>query len=231
MASQVTLKAGRREARGKGGARKLRADGQLPAVLYGAGADPLSLTLNAHQAELLFHSISVDNTIINLEVEGEKTPVPTLVREIQTHPARPDLLHVDFLRIQADVEVELDVPVRLEGIPVGVSEEGGVLEQTIHQIPVRCLPENIPEAFTFDVTEMLIGQSVRVEEIAVAEGVEVLLDGQRTLCSVQVPTELVIDEPEEEEEEEGLEGELEEGEEETGTEEAEGSSESESETE
>ncbi len=211
MATQVSLKAERREGRGKGPARKLRADGRLPAVLYGAGADPLSLALSAHDTVHLFRSISVENTIINLEVEGEKAPVPTLVREIQTHPARPDLLHVDFLRIQSGVEVELAVPVHLEGSPVGVRDEGGVLEQSIHEIPVRCLPENIPESFEVDVTELEIGDAIRVEDIAIPEGVEILLDLDRTVCTVQPPTALVIEEAVEEEE---LEAELVEGEEE-----------------
>ena len=204
MATEVVLKAGRREGRGKGQARKLRAEGQLPAVLYGAGQDPLSLTLSAHETLHLFRSISVDNTIISLEVEGEEAPVPALVREIQAHPARPGLLHVDFLRIQSGVEVELDVPVRLEGIPTGVTDEGGVLEQTIHQIPVRCLPADIPEAFTVDVAELEIGGSIRVENITLPERLEILIDGQRTVCSVQVPTELIVEEPEEED----IEGEL-----------------------
>ena len=105
MATQVTLRAEHREGRGKGLARKLRADGQLPAVVYGAGGDPLSIALNTHDAVHLFHSISVDNTIINLEIMGHEAPVPTLVREIQTHPARPEVLHVDFLRIQSGVTV------------------------------------------------------------------------------------------------------------------------------
>lgn len=213
MATQVTLKAELRQGRGKGQARKLRASGQLPAVLYGAGADPLSLTLDEHDAVLLFQSISVDNTIINLDVEGEKVPVPTLVREIQTHPARPAVLHVDFLRIQSGVEVELDVPVTLDGIPEGVRTEGGVLEQTVHEIPIRCLPKDIPAAFVVDVTDLTIGDAVRVGDIPLVEGVEVLLDMERMVCSVQPPTELVIEEEEVEEEEEGVEAELAEGEE------------------
>ncbi len=215
MATQVTLKAGRRDGRGKGPARKLRAEGQLPAVLYGAGEEPLALSLSAHETVLLFHSISVDNTIINLEVEGEKTPVPTLVREIQTHPARPGLLHVDFLRIQSGVEVELDVPVDLVGSPVGVRDEGGVLEQSIHEIPIRCLPKDIPESLEVDVSSLEIGDGIRVEDISFPEGIEVLLDMDRTVCTVQPPTELVIEEEEVEEVEgELVEGELAEGEEE-----------------
>ncbi len=193
MATQVTLKAEHREGRGKGAARKLRADGQLPAVVYGGGGDPLPIALSTHDAVHLFHSISVDNTIVNLEVVGQEAPVPTLVRDIQTHPARPEVLHVDFLRIQSRVRVELDVPVHLEGIPAGV-RDGGILEQSIHQIPVRCFPKDIPEAFPVDVGELGIGEVVRVEDIALLRGVEVMLDPERTVCTVQMPTGLEIEE-------------------------------------
>jgi large subunit ribosomal protein L25 len=204
MATQVTLKAGRREAAGKGGARKLRAGGGLPAVLYGAGADPLSLSLDTHDAEILFRSISVDNTIINLDVEGEKAPVPTLVREIQTHPARPQILHVDFLRIQMGVEVELEVPVHLEGTPAGVRDGGGVLDHMIHDLPVRCMPTDIPESIVVDVSALDIGDAIHVGDIAMPAGVEVLLDEDRTICSVQMPTKLEVEVAEGEE---GIEGE------------------------
>lgn len=200
MATQVTLKAGHRDEFGKGVARKLRASGKLPAVVYGAEADTVPLTLDSHDAEQLFRSISVDNTIVNLEVEGEKIPVPTLVREIQTHPYRPGILHVDFYRIQTGVEVELDVPVHLEGTATGVKDEGGVLEQTIHNIPVRCVPANIPEAFVLDVTILAVGDSLHVEDIELPGGVEILLEPRRAVCSVQAPSELDIEEVEEEEE-------------------------------
>jgi large subunit ribosomal protein L25 len=189
MATQVSLKAGRREPKGKGGARKLRALGDVPAVLYGAGAEPVSIRLNAHEAELLFRSISVDNTLINLEVEGEKAPVVTLVREIQTHPARAELLHVDFYRVQMDVEVELEVPLHLDGTAAGV-KEGGVVDQPIHDLPVRCLPSDIPEAIHVDVSNLNIGDLLRVKDLVVPKGVTILLDGERTVCSVQVPTKL-----------------------------------------
>jgi len=216
MATQVTLKAEPREGTGKGLARKLRATGKLPAVLYGAQEDSLSITLDYHEAEYLFHSISVDNTIINLELEGQKKPVPTLIRDIQTHPFRPDILHVDFYRIQTGVVVELDVPVHVHGTAVGVKDSGGVLEQTIHDLPIRCLPKDIPEEILVEVSGLDIGDSVHVDELDIPEGVEVLLDGRRTVCSVQVPS---IAEVEPEEDEEELEPELvgaEEGEEEEG---------------
>ena len=196
MATQVTLKAEHREGRGKGAARKLRADGQLPAVVYGGGGDPLAIALSTHDAVQLFHSISVDNTIVNLKVAGQAAPVATLVRDIQTHPARPEVLHVDFLRIQSGVKVELDVPVHLEGTPAGV-RDGGILEQSIYQIPVRCVPKDIPEVFAVDVGELGIGEVIRIEDIAALGGVEVMLDLDRTVCTVQMPTELEVEEPEE----------------------------------
>ena len=140
MATQVTLKAEHREGRGKGVARKLRAGGRLPAVVYGAGGDPVSIALDTHDAIHLFRSISVENTIINLEIPGQDTSVPTLVREIQTHPARPEVLHVDFLRIRSGVKVELEIPLHLEGTPAGV-QAGGILEYSMHQNPRPLPPE------------------------------------------------------------------------------------------
>jgi large subunit ribosomal protein L25 len=195
MATQVTLKAGLRDGRGKGPARKLRAQGKLPAVVYGAAGEPLALALDTHETQLLFHSISVDNTIVNLEIEGEGAPVQTLVREIQTHPIRPDILHVDFLRIQMDVEVELEVPLHVHGTPKGVRDEGGVLEQPLHDLPIRCLPDRIPEEILVEVAELGIGDAVHVRDLVLPEGVEVLLDGDRIVCSVQIPTVLKVEEP------------------------------------
>lgn len=198
MGSQVTLKAARREESGKGVARKLRQEGKVPAVVYGAGEEALSLTLDTHDVSVLFHSISVENTIVNLEVEGHPVALPTLVREVQTHPFRPDILHVDFLRVQTGVEVELDVPLHLEGTPAGVRDEGGVLEQGIHELPVRCVPSAIPEAFVVDVSGLGIGDSLHISDVPVAEGVTILRDLELTICSVQIPSALKSDDEEEE---------------------------------
>jgi large subunit ribosomal protein L25 len=195
MATQVTLKAGLRAGSGKGMARKLRAQGQLPAIVYGASTEPLALTLSEHEAELLFHSISVENTIVNLEVEGESAPVQTLVREIQTHPYRSRILHVDFLRIQSGVEVELEVPLHFVGIARGVKDDGGVLDQPIHNLPIRCVPDRIPEAIEVDVTALGVLESLHVSDLKLPEGVYARLEGSRIVCSVQPPSILVIETP------------------------------------
>jgi large subunit ribosomal protein L25 len=202
MSTQVTLKAERREDTGKGVARKLRAAGKLPAVVYGGEGENMSLVLDANDTTHLFHSISVDNTIVNLTVEGEGAPMPSLVREIQTHPFRPDILHVDFLRIQTGVAVELDIPVELTGTPTGVRDQGGVLEQTIYMLPVSCFPAAIPDIIGADVSALEINDSLHVGELEIPEGVEVLMDPARTVCSVQPPSMAAVPEDEVEEDEE-----------------------------
>ena len=183
----ATLKAKKRDGSGKGAARTLRREGRVPAVLYGRELEAIHLSVDAHEAERLFHSISVDNTIVDLAVEGEKKPYLTLVREIQTHPWRPALLHVDFLRIQEGVEVDLEVPIRLLGVPAGVRLGGGVLEQMIHDLPIRCEPSKIPEAIELDVSGMEVNASLRVGDLKLPDGVEARVPGDRTVCSVAIP--------------------------------------------
>jgi large subunit ribosomal protein L25 len=194
MSDKAVLHAQKREGTGKGVARKLRQAGRVPAVLYGRELDSIHLSIDAHEAEHLFHSISVDNTIVSLEVEGEKEAYETLVREIQTHPWKAHMLHVDFLRIQAGVEVDLDVPVHLEGVPAGVRLSGGILEQVIHELPVRCIPSKIPESFVLDVTDLDLNEALHVSDIPLEEGVEIRVSADRTICSVAVPR--VEEEPE-----------------------------------
>jgi len=187
MSKTSVLKAKKREGTGKGVARKLRQDGRVPAVLYGRELEAVHLSVDAHEAELLFRAISVDNTIVSLQVEGEKQPFETLVREIQMHPWRASMLHVDFLRIQAGVEVDLDVPVHLEGVPAGVRLSGGVLEQIIHELPVRCIPSKIPDSFVLDVTALDLNDALHVSDIPLEEGIEIRSPGDQTICMVAVP--------------------------------------------
>jgi len=185
--AKATLNAKKRDGSGKGVARTLRREGRVPAVIYGRELDAIHLSVDAHEAERLFHSISVDNTIVDLAVEGEKKPYLTLVREIQTHPWRNVLLHVDFLRIQEGVAVDLEVPINLIGVPAGVRLGGGVLEQIIHDLPIRCEPSKIPEKIELDVTHMELNAALRVADLVLPEGIEVRIPGDRTVCSVAIP--------------------------------------------
>lgn len=205
MATQTnTITATPREGRGKGDARKLRDTGRVPGVVYGRHEDTRAISLDAHELEQLFSRISVENTIIELSVEGEKEAVSTLVREVQSHPYRAQVLHVDFYQVHAGEELEVDVPIRLEGVPLGVREEGGVLDHVIHDLAVKCLPSRIPGVLTLDVSALEIGDSLHVRDIDLPEGVTSMIDGERTVCGVAAPR--LEEEPEEEEEGEEIEG-------------------------
>lgn len=207
MTKRTVLKAQLRAETGKEFARSLRAQGRIPAVVYGKDMEPRGLSLDLQETEYLFQRIAVENTILDLEIEGEKEPLQTLIREIQSYPDRPGVLHVDFLRIQKGVAVELEIPVDLVGVPVGVKESGGVLEQAINELRVKCIPSKIPEVVSLDVTGLAVGDAIHVSDVDLGEGVDILVDPARTICSVQIPKVVVV----EEEEPEELEEELEEG--------------------
>lgn len=187
MAKEAKLKAERRVGTGKGVARKLRAAGRLPAVVYGGDGETDHISLDSHDALYLFQHISVDNTIVDLDIEGAKEVVPTLVREIQTHPWKGSLLHVDFLRIQKGVAVDVDVPLHLVGTPKGVKDQGGALEQIIHDISLRCIPSRIPEVIEVDVSHMEVEDVLHVSDLTFDEGVEVTIAQDRTVCVVSQP--------------------------------------------
>jgi large subunit ribosomal protein L25 len=196
MTKNAELRAWPRTETGKEVARKLRAQGRLPAVIYGKDMEARGISLDLQEADYLFHHIAVENTIVGLKVEGEEEPIQTLIREIQTLPHKPGLLHVDFLRIQKGVAVEVEIPVSLDGVPVGVREGGGVLEQVINELRVRCIPSMIPEVVSLDVTGLGVGDSIHVGQIDLGEGVDILVDSDRTVCSVQVPRGEVVEEAE-----------------------------------
>lgn len=200
---QTTLNLESRRQAGKGVARKLRRRGRVPGVIYGGGQLPALVHMEAQAALHLFRSISVENTILNLSVDDGE-PERALVREIQTHPCRPELLHVDFLRIRRGVAIEVQVPVRLTGVPAGVRNEGGLLDQVVHDLPVKCVPSKIPEVIEVDVTELTVGDVIRAGDIEMPDDVESLADPGRTICAVAAPR--VADEEDAEEEAEEQEG-------------------------
>jgi large subunit ribosomal protein L25 len=200
MTMNATLKAEKRQDTGKGAARKLRSAGRLPAVVYGQGEDATHLTLDTAEARYLFERISLENTIVNLEVEGDGSPVPTLIREIQVHPFRPELIHVDFYKVEEGVKVEVNIPLNLEGMPAGVKNDGGTLAQIVYELPVRVIPSKIPDVITVDVTALEIGDSLHVYDLELEDGLETEMDADRTLATVVMPKGIAEDEGEELEE-------------------------------
>jgi large subunit ribosomal protein L25 len=209
MTGKTGLTAKRRQETGKGVARRLRAAGQVPAVLYGKDQETVSLTLDTREALHLFQSISVENTIVNVRIDDDKEELETLVREIQMHPFRPDIVHVDFYCIERGVTLEVDIPVNYVGTPQGV-RDGGILEVILHEFRVKCIPSKIPEKIDVDITALDIGDSIHASEISMDEDVELVTDPGQTVCLVSAPRaeEEVVEEGEEGVKgEEGVEGE------------------------
>lgn len=202
------LTARTRTTSGKGAARQLRRSGQLPAVVYGRRDETESLALDTHELSRLLSKIHAATTVIDLEVDGGE-PRPVLIREIQRHPYRPQLLHVDFFEIRADVKIRVSVPVHLVETPAGV-EMGGMLQFLRHELEVECLPNEIPSEFKVDVSALEIGDSLHVADVD-AGGVEILDDETVTICTV-VPPALEEEEEVDEEVGEEVEGEGEEAE-------------------
>lgn len=201
MTSEATLQVEPRADSGKSAARRLRSRGLVPGNLYGHAADAQSVQMDAHELELLVRRISVENTLVELKVKGagEKR---VLIREIQRHPWRANILHVDFYEITAGEKVRVGVPLQLVGIPSGVRNEGGILQQNRYELEIECLPTDIPEAFEVDVSELEIGDSVHVSDVNTG-GVTPTEELHITVCTVQPPTVIV----EEEEVDEDIEGE------------------------
>lgn len=195
----TSLQARVREGTGKGVNRKLRRNGEVPAVAYGHDRAARPLSINAHALQKLLATINPENTIIDLQIENEK-PVQVLIREVQQHPSRPVTLHVDFFAIRAGEKLQVEIPIILQGNPVGVRQSGGLLQEVIRELTVECLPRDIPTSIEIDVENLELGQSIHVSDVTL-ENATILNDPELVICTVSAPT--VTDLPEEEEAEAG----------------------------
>ena len=184
MAETVTLTAERRQETGTGAARKIRQAGKIPAVIYGRGREPEALMVPQTEAEKVLKESGGGSTIIELSVDGK--PIRTLIREIQRHPTRKNVTHLDFLEVHAGEKIKLAVPVHLVGSPDGVRNAGGVLEQFLREIEIEVLPRNIPEHIELDVTDLRVGRSLHVSDLSV-ENAELLVEADTTVCTVVPP--------------------------------------------
>jgi large subunit ribosomal protein L25 len=199
----VSFNATARDQAGKGAARTLRSKGLIPAVIYGHGRDPQPLSLNARDLDKLLGHIQAESTVIEVSVGG--TTSKTLIREIQRHPIKRQILHVDFQALVAGEKVTVSIPIVLEGIPEGVRLGGGVLDQTLRELEIEVDPSSIPDHIEFDVTNMVIGDSVHVSDLKMPEGVEVLDDPETSVAVLAAPR-AVIEETAATEPVEGAEG-------------------------
>lgn len=184
MAS-ANLSATLRTTVGKGAARKLRATGEVPGIIYGHGREPQSLSLNTYNLTRLLDKVSYRTTVIELDVAG--TVSKTLIREIQRHSFKRDILHIDFQELVAGEKVTVSVPLVFVGTATGVREGGGVLDEVMRELEITCDPSNIPNHIDVDVSNVAVGHSLHVRDIVVPEGVDVLDDIDGTVCVVSIP--------------------------------------------
>jgi large subunit ribosomal protein L25 len=164
--------------------------------VYGVAEEARSISVDAHELDRLFAGISIENTVIELGVD-DAPAIRVLVREAQTHPYRMQVLHVDFYQVRAGETVTVEIPVRLTGSAEGV-REGGVLDQMLHELPVRCLVDQIPEAIEVDISALAIGDTIHLRDLTLPKGVESEVEGDRVICSVTPPTVPALEEAAEE---------------------------------
>ncbi|HWF11670.1 MAG TPA: 50S ribosomal protein L25 [Bryobacteraceae bacterium] len=173
MRIETVVTAEARESRGKNEARRLRVSGRIPAVIYGAFQDPRAVTVNPKDILRIIRSKTGHNSIFDVEVSGaEKTPV--IVADEQYHPVKGTLMHIDLKRIDLTRKLRVSIPVHVTGEAKGVKQQGGVLDIVTKAIEIECIPDDIPDRFDVNVSELMIGNNIRVSDLAVKEGVRVL---------------------------------------------------------
>jgi len=183
MTKDIPIEAQPRSERGKNEARRRRATGSAPAVLYGSGGDSVAVAVSPKELTKILNSNTGHNTIFNLSVKGGET-VPVMIVDWQNDPIKETLLHIDLKRIDLTKRLRVKVPVHTTGDPKGVKIQGGLHELITREVEIECLPDEIPEGFTVDVGELMIGQSIRASEIKMGEGVELVSQGDAVISHV-----------------------------------------------
>jgi large subunit ribosomal protein L25 len=181
--AEMKLQVERRDETGKGSARKVRADGKVPAILYGKGIEPTAIAVDRRALFGAFHTDAGTNVLLDIQLDGKN--VLAIAREIQRDPVRGTVLHADFIKVDRTQQIEVEVPIHLVGESPGV-KEGGVLEQPLFTVDVRCRVTDVPENIEADISHLVIGDSLRVAELSVAEG-EILTNAEAVVVAVAAP--------------------------------------------
>ena len=187
MAKQVKLSVEPRTALGRSAVRKLKAIGQVPAIIYGAKDKPEALQVSRRDINAMLSHASGENILVELEMKGGKNRL-ALVQEVQHSPVGGSVLHIDFHAVSMDEVIEADVPLEPTGTPNGVKNFGGLLEQNIRALAIECLPKDLPDVISVDVSALNIGDSIHVREIQLPDGVKTRISPELTAFSVMAPT-------------------------------------------
>jgi len=179
--AEIILQAIPRPPQGTRPARRLRNEGKIPGVVYGLGADPIPLTVEWRELRAALITEQGLNAVINLEVEGEQ--MPTLLKDMQRHPVRRNVLHVDFIRVDLDKTVEVEVAIHLEGEAKRVADDNGVVDQVLTSLLIIAKPADIPSGLTIDISGLEIGSALRVGDIALPDGVTTSVDAEEAVVT------------------------------------------------
>jgi large subunit ribosomal protein L25 len=191
---QSVLEAQPRESGNKNQARRVRVGGKIPAVVYGAGKDSLPVSVDPRQVLRILHSDTGHNTIFDLNLNGENAKA--MIVDWQYEPIKGKLLHIDLKRIAMDKVLRVEVPIMLQGVPIGVKTEGGILEQMLREVEIECLPGDIPSHIDVDVTELAFGKVIRVSDLPHNEKLKFLTDENQPVAHVTSVKEEVVATPE-----------------------------------
>ena len=179
--AEITLKATTGRALGTGPAKRLRVEGKIPGVVYGLDADPIPVTVEWKPLREALTTEAGLNALIDLDIEGDVAL--TVVKELQRHPIRGDVLHIDFLRVSADAEITVEVPIVLEGEAKAVLSDGGTVDQLLYALSINAKPADIPNEVTVDISGLEINGSIHVSDIALPKGVSTDVDPEESVVS------------------------------------------------
>jgi len=185
----IDLEVERRSTRGKNEARRERAGGRIPAVVYGAGKPNVPISVDRKSLSDAFRKGAGENAIFLLKLSGSDQSRHAMIRDLQKDPLSRKALHIDFVRVLMDAKIRVSVPIEPVGIARGVKQEGGILDFVTRQVEIECLPGNIPAHLSVDVSELEIGDVLRVSQIPPIEDVEIVDDPEKVLVHVVHPTQ------------------------------------------
>ncbi len=186
---QIALKVSLREGKGKEKSQKLRRTGTVPGVVYHRGEKSVPVQLSEKELNKILKSAEGENVLINLQIEGAKKNRAVIIKEIQHHPVKRSILHVDFNEISLTEKITVDVEVVGLGEPAGVKQEGGVLDHPLREVKIQCLPMDIPKHIDVDISGLKLNGSIHVRDLVVSDKIKILTDLEALLFQVKLPVE------------------------------------------
>lgn len=181
MSDQLLLSAETGRAEGTRSSRRLRREGRVPAVVYGLDQDPLAVSVDWPELRRALTTDAGINALITLEIDGEEQL--SIVKDLQRHPVRRDVIHVDFLRVTADQQIEVEVPVVLVGEALEVTRANGMVDQTLYSVTVSAKPADVPDEIEVDISEMTLGDHIRVGDLTLPAGVTAMVDPEDQIAT------------------------------------------------